>query len=62
VVEADAIGCHIITAPADVPKNLPALGRKVAAELSLDAVLAFREDALAAKLKLKVSGASLAAR
>lgn len=61
VVEADAMGCHIITAPADVLKKLPALGSKSAAELSLDAVLAFREDALAAKLTLKSRGASQAA-
>jgi transaldolase len=52
VVEADAMGCHIITAPADVLKKLPALGTRSAAELSLDAVKAFREDALAARLTL----------
>ena len=28
VVEADEMGCHIITAPADVLKKLPALGTK----------------------------------
>ena len=28
VVEADAMGCHIITAPADVLKKLPGLGTK----------------------------------
>jgi transaldolase len=54
VVEADAMGCHIITAPADVLKKLPALGTRTAAELSLDAVKAFREDALAAGLTLEV--------
>ena len=54
VVEADAMGCHIITAPADVLKKLPALGSKTAAELSLAAVKSFREDALAAGLRLKV--------
>jgi transaldolase len=54
VVEADAMGCHIITAPADVLKKLPALGTRTAAELSLDAVKAFREDALAAGLTLHV--------
>jgi len=54
VVEADAMGCHIITAPADVLKKLPALGTKSAAELSLGAVKAFREDALAAGLQLAV--------
>jgi len=56
VVEADAIGCHIITAPADVLKKLPALGTRTAAELSLDAVRAFREDAIAAGLSLPVAG------
>jgi transaldolase len=54
VVEADAMGCHIITAPADVLKKLPALASKSAAELSLGAVRAFREDALAAGLRLSV--------
>jgi transaldolase len=53
VVEADAMGCHIITAPADVLGKLPALGSKTAAELSLGAVKAFREDALAAGLSLR---------
>jgi transaldolase len=54
VVEADAMRCHIITAPADVLKKLPALGSRTAAELSLDAVRAFREDAMAAGLTLAV--------
>ena len=54
VVEADGMGCHIITAPADVLKKLPALGTMRAAELSLGAVRAFREDALAAGLALEV--------
>src|SRR5437867_715628 len=52
VVEADAMGCHIITAPADVLKKLPALGTKSAAELSLGAVQAFRDDAVSAGLSL----------
>ena len=54
VVEADAMGCHIITAPADVLKKLPALGTQSPAELSLGAVKAFREDALSAGLTLRV--------
>lgn len=54
VVEADRMGCHIITAPADVLKKLPALGTRGAADLSLDAVKAFRDDALAAGLTLAV--------
>jgi transaldolase len=52
VVEADSIGCHIITAPTDILKKLPALGTKTGAQLSLDAVRAFRDDALASGLKL----------
>jgi transaldolase len=55
VIEADEIGCHIITAPADILKKLPAIGTKSAAELSLGAVKAFREDALAAGLTLKLA-------
>jgi transaldolase len=61
VVEADAMGCHIITAPADVLQKLPALGTKSPSELSLGAVRAFREDALAVGLTLAVPGASRAA-
>jgi transaldolase len=57
VVEADAMGCHIITAPADILKKLPALGSKSDAELSLAAVKAFREDALAAGLTLSTDAA-----
>lgn len=52
VVEAHDMGCHIITAPADVLKKLPALGSKSGAALSLDAVKAFREDALATGLRM----------
>jgi transaldolase len=54
VVEADAMGCHIITAPADVLKKLPDLGTKTSGELSLAAVKAFRDDAIAAGLRLAV--------
>ena len=61
VVEADDMGCHIITAPADILKKLPAVGSKSDAELSLDAVKAFREDALKAGLTLAVAGAVRAA-
>ncbi|MFZ0355347.1 MAG: transaldolase family protein [Pseudolabrys sp.] len=54
VVEADDMGCHIITAPADVLKKLPSLATKTATELSLAAVKSFREDAVAAGLRLSV--------
>ena len=60
VLEADEMGCHIITAPADILKKLPAMGTKSAAELSLDAVKAFREDALAAGLSLPIAVPSAA--
>ncbi len=60
VVEADMMGCHIITAPADVLNKLPSLGTKTGAELSLGAVKAFREDALAAGLKLTVPASKAA--
>jgi transaldolase len=60
VVEADNMGCHIITAPADVLKKLPALGTKTGAELSLGAVKSFREDAIAAGLKLAMPAAKAA--
>ncbi len=61
VIEADEIGCHIITAPADILKKLPVLGTKSAAELSLDGVKAFRSDALAAGLALKLASRADAA-
>jgi transaldolase len=52
VIEAHDMRCHIITAPADVLKKLPSIGSKTGAQLSIDAVKAFREDALAAGLSL----------
>jgi transaldolase len=60
VIEADEMRCHIITAPAAVLKKMPSLGAKTAAELSLDAVKAFREDAVAAGLSLSVAAARAA--
>lgn len=56
VIEADRMGCHIITAPADILKKLTALGSKTAEDLSLDGVKAFRDDTLAAGLMLKMPG------
>lgn len=61
VVEADQMGCHIITAPADVLKKLPAIGSKTPVEISLEAVRLFREDAVAAGLSLRLPGAMRAA-
>jgi transaldolase len=56
VIEADEMGGHIITAPADVLKKMPLIGTKTGAQLSLDAVGAFRQDALAAGLTLDIPG------
>jgi transaldolase len=56
VIEAENTGCHIITAPTDVLKKLPALGTKDAIELSREAVHAFRRDAIAAGLRIALSG------
>ena len=60
IFQADEMGCHIITAPNDVLKKLPALGTKTGAELSRGAVQAFREDAIAAGLTLKTPAARAA--
>jgi transaldolase len=61
VVEADAMGCHIITAPADILTKLTSLGTKDGQALSLDAVRAFRQDAIAAGLALAVEPIARAA-
>jgi transaldolase len=47
VVQADRIGCHIITVTHDVLKKLPILGRPLE-QLSLETVKMFHEDATAA--------------
>ena len=46
VFQADAIGCHIITATSDILKKLPLVGRDLA-EYSLDTVKMFYTDACA---------------
>ncbi len=47
VVQADMIGCHIITATNDIIKKLPSLGKDLT-EFSLDTVKMFYNDAKAA--------------
>jgi transaldolase len=47
VVQADQIRCHIITVTPDLLKKLPMLGRDLA-DLSLDTVRMFHQDAAAA--------------
>jgi transaldolase len=44
VVQADAIGCHIITATSDILKKLSTLGKDLA-EFSLETVRMFHDDA-----------------
>jgi len=53
VVQADEIGCHIITVTHDLLKKLPLLGKDLH-EYSLDTVKMFYEDARAANFSLDV--------
>jgi transaldolase len=57
VIEADRMGAHIITAPADILKKLPALGTKTPEQLAFDGVRAFHNDTQAAGLTLRAGGA-----
>ncbi len=52
IVQADAIGCHIITVTHDLLKKLPLLGRDLT-EYSLDTVKMFVDDARAANFTLE---------
>jgi transaldolase len=47
VIQADAVGCHIITATSDVLSKLKLVGKDLT-EFSLDTVKMFRDDAVAA--------------
>jgi transaldolase len=51
IVQADAIGCHIITVTHDLLKKLPIIGRDLA-DYSLDTVRMFHRDAQAAGFAL----------
>ena len=51
IVQADAIGCHIITVTHDILKKLPLLGTDLD-ELSLETVKMFHRDATAAGFQL----------
>jgi transaldolase len=44
IIQADAIGCHIITVTADILKKLPLVGKDLT-EYSLDTVKMFHDDA-----------------
>ncbi len=47
IVQADRLGCHVITVTHDLLKKLPTLGKNMD-EFSLDTVKMFRDDAVAA--------------
>ena len=51
VVQADAVGCHIITATSDILAKLPTLGKDLD-EFSLDTVKMFHEDGRKAGFQL----------
>jgi len=51
VVQADAIGCHIITATNNILRKLPILGKDLT-QFSLETVKMFYDDALAANFRL----------
>jgi transaldolase len=60
VIQADAIGCHVITATNDVLSKLPLIGKDLA-EFSLDTVKMFRQDAMSAGYTIPRSSVSGAA-
>jgi transaldolase len=51
VIQADQIGCHVITVTHDLLKKLPQLGRDLD-EFSLDTVKMFHRDAASAGFQL----------
>ncbi len=60
VIQADAIGCPIITATGDILAKLPLLGKDLQ-EFSLETVRMFRQDAMAAGFHIEIPHASLLA-
>jgi transaldolase len=51
VIQANDIGCHVITATSDILKKLELIGKDLS-EYSLDTVRMFRDDALASGYKI----------
>ncbi len=58
VLQADAVGCQVITATKDVLAKLAMIGKDLD-ELSLDTVKMFRQDALAAGYNVEVADAAV---
>jgi transaldolase len=54
IVQADSIGCHIITVTHDLLKKIPAIGRDLH-DFSLDTVRMFHDDARAAGYSLETA-------
>ena len=61
VIEADEMGCHIITAPADVLQKMPGVGKQSGEDLTYACVKSFVADAASAGLTLPLPGAVRAA-
>lgn len=53
VIQADAVGCHIITATSDVLAKLPLIGKDLR-EFSLETVQMFRRDAVQAGFAIEL--------
>ena len=51
VIQADSIGCHVITATADILKKLDIIGKDLS-EYSLETVKMFRDDAVASGYRI----------
>lgn len=51
IIEANYVGCHIITVPNDILKKIPMLGKDLT-ELSLDTVKMFYNDAISSGFKI----------
>ncbi|MGA2138783.1 MAG: transaldolase [Verrucomicrobiia bacterium] len=54
IIQADAIGCHVITATNDVLAKLPNIGKNLD-QYSLETVQMFRQDALKAGFNIELS-------
>lgn len=54
IIQADAIGCHVITATNDVLAKLPNIGKDLD-QYSLETVQMFRQDALKAGFNIELS-------
>ena len=54
IFQADAVGCHIITATNDVLSKLPNVGKDLD-QYSLETVQMFRQDAVKAGFNIEIS-------